>query len=101
MRHPFASASALRSSGALSMRTAAPAISSMETSFQLSPIARICVASNPREAASERIAAPLEHPAGRMSRMERSRLGYSVRWRVRMGSGSDWSAEVLLSPRSD
>ena len=77
-------ARALRSSGAFSMRTAEPAISSMETSFQLSPMARIWAGSMACMAASERMAAPLEQPAGRMSRMERSRAGYSVRLRVRI-----------------
>jgi len=88
MRQLRVRARALRSSGAFDMRTAEPAISSMETSFQLSPMARIWDGEMSWAAASERIAAPLEQPAGRMSRMLRSRPGYSVRWRVMMGSGS-------------
>ena len=44
-------ARAFRSSGALAMRTAEPAMSSMETSFQLSPMARMPAASIPRAAA--------------------------------------------------
>ena len=43
MRQLRVRARALRSSGAFAMRTAVPAISSMETSFQLSPMARIWV----------------------------------------------------------
>ena len=47
MRQPRVRARVLRSSGALTMRTAVPATSSMETSFQLSPMARIWVGSMP------------------------------------------------------
>ena len=82
MRQLRARARALRSSGALSMRTARPAAWSMEMSFQLSPMARICAAAMLRARASESRAAPLEQLAGRMSMMERLRAGYSVRCRL-------------------
>src|ERR1019366_8471923 len=95
MGQPRDAAKSLRSGGAFAMRTAAPAISSMETSFQLSPMARICAGAMPCVAASERMAAPLEQPAGRMSRMERSRAGYSVRLRVRRGVGWVGDTELL------
>src|ERR1700678_2428015 len=71
------------SSGALAMRMGWAAASSMETSFQWSPMAMIWVGGMLRAAARVRMAAPLEQLGGRMSRMERLRRGYSVRWRVR------------------
>ena len=94
---PLARARVFRSSGALSMRTARPAACSMETLFQLSPMASISAGSMSRSSASVSSAAPLEQLAGRMSRILRSRAAYSVRWRV----SSCCSSDVLLPTHRD
>src|SRR5579862_3490732 len=77
--HPRSRAISRRPGALFPMATGRPTKLSISRSLKLSPMAMASDGGMPRLAASFSRAMPLEQPGGRMSRMERSRAGYSVR----------------------